>query len=226
MNYLELCKDLVKEVGIAGGTGPATVTGQTGELANVVRWIRDANDDINNLWKDWKYLWGEYDQSVTTASPPLPVGISIRTWHRDSFWTNYGTAAGRKLTFVDWNVFRTNQANGARPGVPTAFTIKPNNSLMLDRAPTVATPLHGEYWRRPAQLAVDGDTPAMPAEYHRIIVCRAAIMYGNREAAGEIISGMEAEYIDKLEKLQSDQLEAFRYDRMAGQDLPLQMEIQ
>lgn len=225
MNYLTLCKELVKEVGIAGGTGPATVAAQTGELANVVRWVRDANDYINNLWKDWKYLWTEYDQNVTTTTPILPVGVEVRSWHRDSVWLNYGTARASKLEFEDWDTFRVNQANGMSAGIPTVFSIKPNGQMVLNRTPNESMPLHAEFWRRPTQLATDSDIPDMPSEYHRIIVCRAAIMYGNREAAGEIISGMEAEYMDVLEKLQSDQLETFRHDRMAGQDIALQMEI-
>jgi len=226
VNYLQLCKELVREVGIAGGTGPATVENQTGELANVVRWIRDANDYINNLWRDWKYLWAEYDQNVTSVNLALPVGVTVREWHRDSFWLDYGTAAGRKLVYQDWNVFRVAQSTGTSPGTPTMFTIKPNNAVVLNRPPLNAMPLHAEFWKRPASLESDSDVPDMPAEYHRIIMVRAAIMYGNREAAGEIISGMEAEYIDLLEKLESDQLDAFRYDRLAGQDTPLYMEIQ
>ena len=226
MTYLELCRELVRELGIAGGTGPATVANQTGELANVVRWIRDGNDYINNLWRDWKFLWAEYDQNVTGVHPPMPVGVTVREWHRDSFWLQYGTAAGRKLVFQDWNVFRVAQSTGASVGTPTMFTIKPNNTLALNRPPPATVPLHAEYWKRPDPLVNNADVPDMPAEYHRIIMVRAAIMYGNREAAGEIISGMEAEYTDLLEKLQSDQLDAFRYDRLAGQDIPLYMEIQ
>lgn len=226
MNYLELCKDYVRELGIAGGQGPVAVTNQTGELLNVTRWIRDATLWIDNLWIDWKYLWGAMDVSTALRTlPPPPDGSKVRRWDRSAVWVYYGTSRAKLLTWIEHSQFR--QLYLARPlrtGTPTVFTITPAGDLVFDVQPAEAIPVHAEYWRRPVALAENTDVPAMPEEWHRIIIARAAIMYGNREAAGEIISGMEAEYVDLLEKLQSDQLAAFAQDRMAGQDLPLAFE--
>ncbi len=229
MNYLDLCKGYVSELGIAGGTGPAAVTGQTGEMANVVRWIRDACLDIDNMWRDWRYLWCEYDVNVSNENvppPALPANPPAREWNRDSLWINFGTSAAKQLAFVEWPRFRVMAAGGIASGQPTEFTEMPNRVIRLNRRPANVTPLHAEYWRRPPVLAANSDVPLMPDDYHRVIICRAAIMYGNREAAGEIINGMEAEYVSMIDKLQSDQIDAFRNDRMGGQDIPLQMEPQ
>lgn len=226
MNYRELCQDFVRELGIAGGEGPVTVTNQVGELRNVVRWIAEAALWIDNLWADWRYLWFAMDATVATRElPPPPDGTIPRRWNRNAVWVNYGTGQARQLKFLEYDEF--NQLYLARPqtnAVPSRFTIRPDNKLMFNCTPATAIPVHVEGWRRPIRLVENTDTPAMPADFHRIIVARAAIMYGNREAAGEIISGMEAEYADLLEKLQSDQLVAFAQDRMAGQDLPLAFE--
>lgn len=225
MNYLELCQDIASELGIAGGSGPVSVKGQTGELKNVTRWIADATLWIDNLWVDWKYLWASMDVDVTTrVLPPPPSGYRVRRWDRSAFWLNYQTDRSRNLAWVEYPEFRALYlARPERDGVPSRFTIAPDNSVIFDVLPNESMPVHAEFWRKPVRLLENTDTPAIPEEFHRIIVARAAIMYGNREAAGEIISGMEAEYIDLLEKLQGSQLDAFAQDRMAGQDLPMQL---
>ena len=220
MNFRQLCQDLVKELGIAGGIGPSSVKDQTGEFANVVRWIAQATTWIDNLWRDWKYLWVEYDTTMTGQS--LAIADS-REIDRGSVWLDFGTGIARQLEYIEWKRLRELRARTALTGRPVQFSIDPSGTLFLDR-PVTAQPIHLEYWKRPTALVENEDTPDLPEEYHRIILCRAAIMYGNREAASEIISGMEAEYIDLLEKLQSDQLEAFRFERMSGQDVSLQMD--
>ena len=45
MNFLSLCQRLRSEARIPG-TGPSSVTGQTGELAKIVEWITTAYEDI------------------------------------------------------------------------------------------------------------------------------------------------------------------------------------
>jgi hypothetical protein len=220
VNFRELCQAYVKELGIAGGTGPSSVSNQTGELANVVRWIADAALWIDNLWRDWKYLWVEYDGTLTGQSLML---AEAREVDRSSLYINFGTANAANLTWQEWAQMRYTRSRPAVTGVPCFFSVDPAGVIWLDR-PVTALPIHVEYWKKPTKLESDLDVPDLPESYHRLILARAAIMYGNREAAPEIISGMEAEYIDLLDKLQSDQLETFRHERMSGQDVPLQLQ--
>jgi hypothetical protein len=220
MNFRELCQDLVKELGIAGGTGPTTVQNQTGELGNVVRWIRDSNLWIDNLWRDWKYLWSSY--SGTMQGQSLVIA-DLREIDRGSVWLDYGLSTASNLTWIEWSEMRAIMARPLSGGRPVHFSVDPSRTLFLDRLGS-GYPIMLEYWRKPTKLTNDTDIPDLPEEYHRLIVCRAGIMYGNREAASEVISGMESEYIDLLEKLQSDQLDSFRNERMSGQDIPLQLQ--
>lgn len=221
MNFRELCQGYVKELGISGGTGPTTVLNQTGEFANVVRWIADAALQIDNLWRDWKYLWNEYETTLTGQSIAI---ANAREIDRNSVWINHGTANARQLEWQEWTLMRETRNRPSLTGTPVYFSVNPAGMLYLDR-PVTTLPIRLEYWKKPTRLTDDSDEPDLPEAYHRIILCRAAIMYGNREAAPEIISGMEAEYIDMLDKLQSDQLEAFRGERMAGQDVPLYLRV-
>lgn len=236
---LELCRELVAEIGIANGSGPNSVVNQNGELRNVVRWIRDSTLWIDNLWKDWKYLWVEYAGvlGTHTADPALnrfapapntPPGVLVRRWDKTSFWIDKQSASAQPLEFVPWEKFRVLYdvaRNVTKTGKPRVITVRPDNTLQTYPIANTTYTLTGEFWRRPVRLALDNDTPLMPAEYHRLIVCRAAIMYANREDAPEIINGMEAEYIDLKEKLESEQLEAFDAERQAGQDLVLEGDI-
>lgn len=235
MTFLELCQELVTEIGIANGTGPSTVLNQTGELRNVVRWIRDSSLWIDNLWKDWKYLWCEYSGILATNSEPqlnrfapapnTPAGVLVRRWDRTSFWLDKQSASAQPLAFCPWDRFRLLYDVGrdvTKTGKSRVITIRPDNTLQLYPIPNTTYTLTGEFFRRPAPMKENNDAPMMPAEYHRLVTCRAGIMYGNREDAPEIISGMEAEYIDLKDKLESDQLEAFDAERQAGQDLLLE----
>lgn len=238
MTFLELCQELVAELGIANGTGPDSVLNQAGEYDNVTRWIRDSSLWIDNLWKDWKYLWVAYsgvlgnnaDPVLNRYAPPpnTPPGVLVRRWNMASFWCEKHSASAQPLDCLEWRRFAMIYDVGleaASPGMPRVIAVRPNNVLQVFPIPNQNYTLTGEFWRRPPVLALDNDVPLMPAEFHRIIVCRAGIMYGNREDAPEVIQGMEAEYIDLKEKLESDQLEAFDYDRMAGQDLVLEGDI-
>lgn len=230
MDYLTLSQELVQELGIAGGTvaTPGTVTAQTGELGNVVRWIRNAETYVNNLWKDWKFL--HFDHSTTLSEnsriPPGPGGFTVREWDRNSFYLNRLSNQPRALRFIPYQDFRhTDDIGIISKSTPDRITVKPDGSLLVNKSALIDYTFTAEGWRRPAILVNDTDLPAMPAEFHRIIMVRAMIFYGNREDAPEIISGAEAEYIDILEKLQSSELEAFRYERLAGADELLSMEI-
>lgn len=55
--YLQLCRDLCREVGIPGGdTVPVSVMGQRGELQRVVKWIESAYTDIQNKHSNWRWM--------------------------------------------------------------------------------------------------------------------------------------------------------------------------
>lgn len=235
MTFLELCQELVFELGIGNGSGPNSVESQQGELKNVVRWIRDADLWICNNWKDWKFLWFEYSGILGTnelsalnrfaPAPNSPAGLLVRRWDKESMWLEKQSASAQPLAYVEWRNFRKVYdvaRNVTRTGKPTTFTIRPDNTIQLYPIPDTTYTMSGEGWRRPAPLRLNNDTPLMPSEYHRLIVCRAAIMYGNREDAPEVISGMEAEYDNLLPMLQSDQLESFDAEGQAGQDLVLE----
>lgn len=230
MTNLELCQALVRELSIQGGS-IASTSGQSGKLRLAVEWIGDACLWVDNLWRDWKYLWVQYEEmlSVGSRTPPVPstpAGVKVRQWRRACFVLNPTSSTYKKLKFLPYEKFKGSLEYGVKTNAtPSIITVLPDNSLRLDCPSEDTHVIRGEFYRRPTKLSGDNAVPLMPEEYHRIILARAAIMYGNKQDAPEVISGFEAEYKDLLEKLQSDQLDAFQYERMAGQDVPVEMGI-
>lgn len=233
MNFLQLCQDLVSELGLAGGTGPTTVVGQTGELRNVVRWIAQATLDIESQWLDWRWLHVEYlgviPVSSRTPTPPNnPPGLQIRKWDRDSFVLNANSTAAKPLIYEEWATFRKVRrigSAGLSVDEPVIITVKPDGTLECYPTANATYPISGEGWRRPVVMSTDTEVPGIPAEYHRLIVATAGIKYANREDAPEIIMGSEAEYTAALEKLERDQAPGFMAMGASTQDMVLEGSI-
>ena len=57
--YLVLCQDMARDIGIPG-TGPSDITPTVEEEKDVVRYIKDADLDIQRMWFNWDFLWTEY----------------------------------------------------------------------------------------------------------------------------------------------------------------------
>jgi len=220
VTYLELCQALVSELGLSSGTGPVSVTGNTIlELQNATRWIRDAALSIDNRWNDWKYLWRTYTGSVNVGGTGLPLaGSTVRTWdiNRLRYKRTSSTDTWQRAVWMARaRLFQEYDPDNAVAAPPEVFTIDPGNTITFAAPLDAGYDFRGEYWCRPIPLVANADVPLIPPEYHRVIVCRAAVMYGNREDAPEIIAGLSAEHDDIMDKLQSDQLEGFELRRQS-----------
>jgi hypothetical protein len=226
VTFLELCQEMVAQFGLSGGTGPSAVTGQKGELGNVVRWIRDACLDTDNKWQDWRYLWlpyaGTLATNTSTGTVPTQSGVKVRRWQTKALKYRTSNPLGTSWTpigFMAYNEFIDSiDPDTASPGTPGCFTVLPDDTLQFDRPADQSYDLKGGFYRRPPKLAANSDVPLMPDEFHRIIIVRALKYYADREDAGELVNAAVSEYPDLLEKLESDQLENFRHRRVATSD--------
>lgn len=213
MNYIKLCQAFVAELGISGGTGPSSTTGNTDpDLVNVVNWIAQANDYINNLHLDWDFLWVRFvgALSVGVDQAPLPTGtaMKVRVIDQLSAFLNFGTAQPTRLTWLNYQVARRRWMFQKTANRPTFFTRRPDGVIELNYLPTLADAIQYDYWGVPSVLndgsgAQDSNVPLLPADFHRIILVRAKLMYAEHEDAPEVMSGAAAEYKDLLEKLEA-----------------------
>ena len=219
--YIELCRDLVGELGVAGGSGPSSVENQTGELRNIVRWVAEADIYVQNLWTDWKFMWAFEEGAFLPPGNNSIGAITAFAYPVESGLVLFSdTPTPHKPEYLDWREFRTRYGQNPkqRQTKASAWTVRPDGVLMLSHE-TTEDETHWllEYQRHPIRLTSNTDLSPIPEHFERIILARAAIMYGTREDAPEIISGFGAEYADTLEKMEAAYLPGQRNHGRAEQ---------
>lgn len=209
--FLQLCQDVVSDLGVAGGT-LGSVTGLTSqEQQRIVNWVARADLYIQNLWADWKFLW--YLDTAASAlanqdfiTPVLPsYASSIGDIDRNSVWINPGTALARQIQWMDWDKFY--QIYQVKPKVtqtyPTFFSMDPTGKLWLNTIMPALTPFAMQYWTFTNRMANNTDTSPIPAQFDQVICERAKLYYAGRENAVEIQTDSMATYTDQMEKLEA-----------------------
>lgn len=199
-DFLDLCVDLRRECAV-GGTGPTTVVDQTGELERLVKWIRDAYNEIQSEEPNWRWLRSEFTFQTVAGDDSYAYGdmtdsVASATITRfDRFWTEevqiYLTSAGiggrHHIPYTRWEDFRRVWLTGNPTNqYPSCFSIDPRDNFRLGGPPGAVYTVTGEYQKSPQVLALDDDTPEMPAKYHPLIVARAMEKYAAYHAAPEV----------------------------------------
>lgn len=208
MTFLELCQAYRSELGIPG-SGPTSVTPPDGELAKIVRDIKNAEVDVKRRWQDWKFLRRTHDTIIQAGSrtPEVALPPDINMWDPTRFRLNYGTTSVIRLTAMDYLDFEERVDSWtAVSGPPEVITWDRNQSLQVDPIPEEQYTLRGTYWLRAVAMTQETEVSIIPEQFHRIIIARAKIHYAEREDAPEITSGAVAEFEDLMEQLEANQL--------------------
>lgn len=222
MNYLELVQRLWLESGASGTSpGPSAVASQTGENQRLVTWVNEAWKDIQTAHSDWG--WMRASASFTTVASTATytigtgagtVGVSTATfgeWERNTaraYLTSTGTDAEVFLDYIPYEAWRNRYQFGVARGVdiqPTEFSISPAKAICIPPALTGYT-VTLDYFTAPLDMSADGDTPALPTQYHMAIVYKAMMMYGMYESAQEVFSRGELEFSKLMRRLDESRL--------------------
>jgi len=211
MTYLELCQSLRQEVGIAG-TGPATVTSQTGEMQRVVDWVAGAYRELQNRRRNWNFLRADFSLTLSAATQEYSLATlsltELASWETcDVRVYLTDTANEMHLTYYPWPDFKRMflfSTSRTTTGRPTHFTIKPDKSIVFYPVPDDAYTVVGEYFKRAQVLAADADEPLLPEQYHMLIVWQAIVSYAVYEAAPEVYAGAKEKIRLYLPQLESD----------------------
>jgi len=201
--FLELVQKAALESGEA--SAPTTIVSQTGDALKHVKFVQDADVEIQGLWFDWDFLhigsWAE-NTVVGTAAVSAPSDIGV--WDEDSFYLNYSLSTYKKLTVLNYTKWRRNYRQGVKTNQsPSYVAIKPDQSLILESPPDAIYSLTADYWKRPAKMTTDSATSPIPEEYERIIIAKAKIAYGETYAASEVLQAGQIEYDFLLDKLEA-----------------------
>jgi hypothetical protein len=191
--FLELCADLTRESG-AIGAAPSTVIGQHGRQLKCVNWVRQAWTQIQNE-KDWIFKRNDFSGAlsigVTDYAPATFAITSHSKWLIDTEdyqpVTLYESGFPERevaIRYISYERWKSLFGRGVHDGnQPVYYSISPANHLLVGPKPDKPYVIKGEYLRGPQTLAVDGDIPIMPAEYHEAITWRAAVMLAEHDEA-------------------------------------------
>jgi len=187
--FLDLCNQVASDSATFDEGVIASVSGQFGRKAKVVRWVNMAWRSIQNAHA-WRWMQSEFSLSTVIgtqryAGTSATDTIASATIDRFAEWINCGLGENRfrlydstiglsdigPLRFVPWDEFYALRVNtSADNGKPTMSSIDPANKLCLSPVPDSANYVVVGPYRKSAQtLANDGDTPEMPSDFHDVI---------------------------------------------------------
>ena len=209
--YLQLCQRARQECGIAG-SGPSSVLSQTGDLKRIVDWVNTAWQDIQTREETWQWMRASFSKALTSGTNTYTAAAldvtSFASWFPDSvkIYTT-STTDESPLTYIPYEDFYSIYMLGTIPtGRPAFFSIKPNKSLIFYPTPNAAYTVKGDYYSSTTTLAVDADTPGIPARFHDLLWYGAMRKYAMFEAANEVYQFATQEYNRLLRNLEQDQL--------------------
>jgi hypothetical protein len=212
MNFLQLCQAVARDSGtVAGVPNITTVADQTGRIAQVVGWTRDAYIDLQNERDDWLWMRVPFSHALTIdqieydgadlglddfafALPDLPV----EGWRNLSIYESGNQAQEGTIYQIEYNLFRQRYQRGVHDANrPCEWAMSPQGTLLLGPKPDKAYILAGEYHTLPEELALDTDVPSMPAAYHRVIVQEAMRLMARSDEAFQVLTEKAQQY-DRL----------------------------
>ena len=202
MNFIQLVQDLHAESTMSGPP-PTSTQNQTGQIADLVRWVRDAWNELAGIRDEW--LFKLTDVTFSTASlasdydpvaPPLSLP-SFSDWVPNSFRyypTNVGVTAEQFVGWMQYPEFRDYYLFGSwrtTKGPPIAMASAPNKHLLIGPPPDKDYTIVGQYQSYAPTLTLDTDVPGIPERFHKLIVYRALQAYALTLAAPEALAKAE-----------------------------------
>lgn len=209
-NYLQLCQDIVSDLGIAGGTLATTTGSLSQEQQRIVNWVARADLYVQQLWSDWKFLWYQDTNVVGAAgndfiipNPPANADSVLR-YDLTKLFAAFGTSDAQRINWMEWNqFFQTYQSRAKQTqALPASFSIDPSGKIWLSSILAANTTFALPYWVIGKRMVGDAAVSMIPTPVDNIILERAKIIYASRENAPEIMTGASAEYADLLDKMQ------------------------
>lgn len=201
MTWLQIARRIRREAGITGSdASPLTLVGQTGEMQTVIGWMTSAWTELETA-KLWGWMWEEASPTILAGTHILAQDIPPRRYMLDTARTT------RPLAYVPWEQFRSNYPSAQiSDGDPSAWTIRPDKSIAVNRKPLADLPISLERYRNPQGIGNDNESPPLPADHHEAIVWRAVMLYAGHDEAVALYQHAKAEYDRHRTGLSLDEL--------------------
>lgn len=213
--FLQLTQALALEVG-AAGIGPSTVVGQTGEYGRLVKWVADADMELQQEHDNWRFMVNTFslntvvgDASYTGADCLTPV-TDLRVWRErtlKAYLLSAGVTDESELCYIDYEawywMYNTGPQTNSRP---IHYTVGNAMELLIGPLPIDVYRVSGEYQRSVTKMTADSDTPKYPAEFHSLAVYLAMIKYGRFTGAPEVMQEGDRLYRKMMNRMERTQL--------------------
>lgn len=230
MNYLALAKkvDLILRIGTeTPGTQPATVTGATGVHAEMVQWVAYSHDDICKMKSEWAFMRGSGEFALLTGDRILTkadMQVAYPTFDKLAPFvsndrgylgilpTGVAGAAEQVIEYVPYQQWQGNFDAAPLPtGLPTHFTITPDQSLEVNSLPDRDYTIRANFRKLVVPLTIDASEPMFDADYHNAIVWYAIVHYycPSRDKTMELRQKADVELKREMTKLFNEQLPDF-----------------
>jgi hypothetical protein len=211
-DFLALCQRVRQECGVAG-TGPASVTGQTGMMQKIVNWTMRSWVDIQSSKPYWKFLRATAVKNLVVGQQDYDLSSDWALTFVDKFDAQgafiYLTTVANQSQ-LEWKMypeFRALYTSGFEDGRPTQITEINGDSVRFNRVPDLIYTVTLDYWMTPEQLVNNTDVPAIPEHYHDVIVWKAVQKFAGAEGAEELMRFARSEYSGIYTQLVLDQME-------------------
>lgn len=235
MNFLELVQRARRKCRITGvGAQPPAVTGQNEEYSRLIDWTNEAWMDIQMTHPDWWWQRRHLTFPTVSGQPiyslaDLAISGTVTTmegvadgaftaarygnWAKDRFRCNttaQGYADEMQLDFIpSWEAYRDTYLLGNDRVVrtrPTAIALSPDQGLGLGYTPESGYTIGSTFFLKATEMVDATDIPAIPTEYHMIIVYRTMMLYGASESAPEVYDDGKFWFDDFMGRLEFQQM--------------------
>lgn len=218
MNFLALCQKVRSEAGITG-TGPASVTGQSGILARIVNWVQQSNLAIQLKNRDWQFLFNEVSGTLVAGTYQyLPADLGM-TQVANSRGIDLAVINGKELEVITWQQYRDAiRAYGKQSdsGTPRFITVSPHGKIYLYPNPDEAITINIDFYQRPVDMTNNTDTSVIPDEYHWVIVWQSVMHYALNEEDDALYVKAEIEFNRLFTQMGRDYLPEMTEPSIAG----------
>lgn len=178
--YLELAQQVRLLSGVQGN-GPASVTTVQGIEEVIVKSVRDAWVDIQNMREEWSFLEasGSFQTQMGIDEYSVVVALQIanprfKKWSKPSFRITDAAGKITYLKYVERNVLEARYLNSDITKLPTQYAIDPStNALVLKPIPDDGYIVDYRYFQSPEILSTASQVPTLGIAFHDIIAYKA-----------------------------------------------------
>ena len=215
--YLELCVKAQRDCHVQG-SDLSSVTGQVGMLANIVRWVADADEFIQSKHIDWNFLWSQWSTPTIAGTKNYVAPTDIGQWDYESFYLDQTANSYQHLTVVDYKEWRKTYRNGTQSNAkPVKLTVQPDKSISLYPVPDSAYSLTADYFKRPTRLSSNTNTSDIPEQFEQTIIELVKARYAEDQGSEVLLLNANAELAYWIEQLEKSELpDQYRRGMMNG----------